>query len=206
MAFNPFTCPAAAALTALPDNTCPENFDQIVRAGIKRKGGSALFTVSGASPTIKTSSAWAAAMADTDDGKMILTPKFGGLTFPKAEPKWEGENDNLYPDGAGYLVPGDPIMVRMTFTGKSAALQTALDKLYAERGGLELFLINRFGMIWCKDDGFGFDVLSAGTTDMGSDGLNKPNQFDLILKLPFGWSRGFAGYTPSFDILTFTGS
>lgn len=197
--FAPFTCPAPTALTAIPNNVCPTNFDQIVELVFQRKQASPSFDTD----TIKASATWTSLAAATNSTKIIKTPKLGGIVFPKASPKIEGENDNLYPDGAGVMVAGDPITVTATLTSKGTATQEALDKLMAEGDGLWVYFINRFGTIFSKADFSGFEVLSVGVSDVGSEGLSKPDQFDIIFKLPYGWSRGRTASVPSFDILKF---
>lgn len=194
---DPFQCPAPATLTTVPDNVCPESFDQIVRAIFIRKGATAPFSTSAGADSIATKAKLLTLLAATDSTKAVITPKFGGLTIPKTEPAIEGLNDNLYPDGAGIVVPGGPVELRAILSNKGLTTKQALQKLTAESDGLQVLLINRFGHVILQSTGFGFPLLSVRCSSVGSEGLNKPNQFDLIMMLPFGWDNDYAIVKPT---------
>ncbi len=136
-------------------------------------------------------------LAATASTKVVLTPTFGGLTFPESVPTYEGQNDNLYPDGAGVLVPGNPVVTQMVFTNKDSATRMALKGLMSEGDGLWFYPVNRFGQIIMHTDGSGIEMLSPGISDMESEGLNKPNRFKLVFSLPYGWSDNLTIVTPT---------
>ncbi|WP_080057192.1 hypothetical protein [Spirosoma aerolatum] len=198
--FNPFVCPKSSALTTIPSTDCPIRWDQVIAFAVHRKGSS-LFTPT----TIKASSNWTDAIADTDDGKITLTPAFSGWTFPKSEITIEGENDNSTIGGLGSIGGGNVIRPVGTFRNKSSAAMKALSSYTAESSNdsapkVEVFFINVYGQIIANSDGTGFDATNITVTDTYSDGLKKDNMNDVSMSLPYGWSFDATLYTPSFDI------
>ncbi|MBD2705523.1 hypothetical protein IC229_33240 [Spirosoma sp. BT702] len=198
--FNPFVCPKPAALTTIPSTDCPVRWDQVIAMAFHRKG-TPIFT----STTIKATGTWTDAIADTDNGKVTLTPAFSGWTFPKSEITIEGENDNSTIGGMGSIGGGNVIRPMGTFRNKSSAAMKALSSYTSESSNdaapqVEVFFITVLNQIIANSDGTGFDATNIAVSDTYSDGLKKDNMNDISISLPYGWSFDATLFTPTFDI------
>lgn len=199
-----YECPLPTALTPIPATACPFRIDQIVALGIARASAGLItgFTPTSGISTL-TSSIITTAMADTDDGKLVLTPAFGGFAIAASEANIEGENDGATPFGAGIVNQSNTVVATGMFHDKSIAAIDAMRKLIAENAGrrMQFFFINRDGEVFLKNTGLGvygfnFFIGSRGTAYNTSD----KNNFRITL--PPDWDKGLQKATTDFDILT----
>ena len=81
------SCPAASALTTIPNVACAETFGQIQKVAfmrLKKADGTANSFVDGAGTGIDKLAAWTANIALTDGGKVVIAPDIQAMPVPLA--------------------------------------------------------------------------------------------------------------------------
>jgi hypothetical protein len=197
-----FTCPPPAALTAVPAQTCPERFDQVVRLFIQRKQSAPSFTAT----SILLQATWTPLLASITATKVIGTPLIPNMVIPTGEIIKEGGNDNT-------TINGIPKLAGQAFAPVTAQLQdankdvrAALRMLASESAvfpgftNLWAYFVNRFGQVIGSVNGSnveGFPIYNFFVGDVGTEGLNKSNIANLSFDLEPGWSNNAVIYTPT---------
>lgn len=194
-----FACPPKTTLTTIPDQNCPERFDQIIRFGLQRIQATPSFTAT----TIKTQATWTPLLTATDDTKMVLTPLIPGVTIPRGEIIKEGGNDNS-------TIGGIPRLGGRSFVANTAVLEdvekavrAALRELASDSAiqpgftNIWMYMFNRFGQIIANGDGAGIHAYNIFVGDVGSDGLNKPNTAAMSWDFAGGWSDNVSIFEPT---------
>lgn len=188
-----FSCPPAASIADIPEQTCPERFDQVVRLLLQRKQTSASFTTT----TGLVVATWTPLLTETDDTKIQGTPLFANAVIPRGELLKEGGNDNTTINGIPRLNGRGFVPVTLELQDVEAAVRTALRSYAADSAlqpgftNLSAYFVNRFGQIICKKDGtnlFGIDIYNFYVGDVGTDGLGKSNIANMSFDLAPGWS------------------
>ena len=142
-------CPAANALTTIPNVPCAENFGQIQKAAFQRlrqADGTANSFTSTASILLKAS--WTALMAATDGTKVVISPYINAPADSGGDARMSsGGNDDL--GGVATVLGGNPVQ----FDGQIRSVPQAVIKVMKElqceanAGNLGVFLFDENGNI-----------------------------------------------------------
>lgn len=193
-----FSCPPPAFLADVPDQSCPERYDQIVRFFFQRKQSSPSFS----DTTIKTQATWTPLLSANDDTKIIGSPLVPNVVIPTGEIIKEGGNDNTTINGIPKLGGRSFVGVTAQLQDVEAAVRTALRALASESAlqpgftNLWFYMVNRYNQIIAGSDGSGIEVYNVMVGDVGTEGLNKSNVANLSFDLAPGWSDNVAVFTP----------
>lgn len=203
-----FVCPPPTALASVPDQTCPERFDQIVKFFFQRKQTSPSFTTT----TVLLEATWTPLLVATDSTKIVKTPLVPNVVIPTGEVLKEGGNDNTTINGIPRLTGRGFVGATMQLQDVEAPVRAALRALAAESAlqpgftNLQMYMVNRFGQLIYNKSGsnvFGFDVYNLMVGDVGTEGLNKSNIANMSFDLAPGWSDSAAIISvPAFNLLT----
>ena len=147
-------CPAAAAITTIPNVSCPENFGQIQKVAfqrlVKADGTKNSFT-SSASILLKAS--WTALLAATDGSKIVVSPYINAPADSGGDARMtSGGNDDL--GGIPEVLGGNPV----EFTGSLRSVPQSVIKAMkplmceANAGNLGVFLFDENGKIEALQD------------------------------------------------------
>ena len=115
-------CPAAAAITTIPNVTCPENFGQIQTVAFQRltpaDGTKNKFS---STNSILLKASWTALMAAADGSKIVVSPYINAPADGGGDARMSsGGNDDL--GGAPEVLGGEPVQ----FTGQLRAIPQAV--------------------------------------------------------------------------------
>lgn len=144
-------CPAATALTTIPNVQCSENFGQIQKVAFQRlrkaDGTRNSFTNS-ASILLKAS--WTALLAAADGSKIVVSPYINAPADSGGDARLtSGGNDDL--GGVQEVLGGNPVQ----FDGQLRAIPQSVIKVMKElqceanAGNLGVFLFDENGNIQC---------------------------------------------------------
>ena len=152
-------CPAATALSTIPNVTCPENFGQIQKVAFQRlrqaNGTVNEFAGSGTplAPTIVNLSAWTALLASTSGTKIVVSPYINAPADSGGDARMSsGGNDDL--GGIPVVLGGNPVQ----FEGQLRAIPQSVIKTMkelmceAQAGNLGVFLFDENGNIEAIQD------------------------------------------------------
>lgn len=123
------TCPLPAALTTIPDNTCPIKLDRIRKFGVRRQYAFHSVTTGDASTVAqyKTLAEWADTLAAANIEKTLISGKIGEVTIvPGAAitSEFDGDTKNT----GSY----EPTTVNFQMSGMSSAQLAAMRALSCE--------------------------------------------------------------------------
>ena len=144
-------CPAASALTTIPNVACSENFGQIQKVAFQRlrkaDGTRNSFTNS-ASILLKAS--WTALLAAADGSKIVVSPYINAPADSGGDARMSsGGNDDL--GGIAEVLGGNPVQ----FDGQLRSIPQSVIKIMKElqceanAGNLGVFLFDENGNIQC---------------------------------------------------------
>ena len=144
-------CPAASALTTIPNVACSENFGQIQKVAFQRlrkaDGTRNAFT-SSASILLKAS--WTALLAAADGSKVVVSPYINAPADSGGDARMSsGGNDDL--GGIAEVLGGNPVQ----FDGQIRSVPQSVIKIMKElqceanAGNLGVFLFDENGNIQC---------------------------------------------------------
>lgn len=194
-----FTCPPAASLEAIPVQDCPEAFDQIVKIAFQRAQSPATFDAT----TIITQAPWTAALAASDDTKIVITPYLLGLTIPAGEILKEGGNDNSTINGVPKINGRGFVSIAAQLHNAKKEIRAAIRKLLSESAlqpgatNLWMYMFNRSNQIIANSDGSGIDAFNVLVGDVGTEGFNKDNIANFNIDLAPGWSDDVVIFKPT---------
>ena len=147
-------CPAAAAISTIPNVTCPENFGQIQKIAFQRlrkaDGTRNSFTTA-ASILLKAS--WTAQMAAEDGGKIVISPYVNSPADSGGDARRSsGGNDDL--GGISEVLGGNPVQFDGQFRSVPQSVIKTLKELMCEAnaGNLGVFLFDENGKIEAIQD------------------------------------------------------
>lgn len=153
------SCPAAAALTTIPNVACPENFGQIQKVAFQRlakaDGTKNAFVGSGTplAPTITLKASWTALLSAADGSKVVVSPYINAPTDGGGDARLSsGGNDDL--GGIPEVLGGNPV----TFEGSLRSVPQSVIKTMKElqceanAGNLGVFLFDENGNIEALQD------------------------------------------------------
>ena len=153
------SCPAAAALTTIPNVACPENFGQIQKVAFQRlakaDGTKNAFVGSGIplAATITLKASWTALLSAADGSKVVVSPYINAPTDGGGDARLSsGGNDDL--GGIPEVLGGNPV----TFEGSLRSVPQSVIKTMKElqceanAGNLGVFLFDENGNIEALQD------------------------------------------------------
>lgn len=147
-------CPAAAAITTIPNVTCPENFGQIQKVAFQRlrkaDGTRNSFTTS-ASILLKAS--WTAQLSAADGGKIVISPYINAPADSGGDARMtSGGNDDL--GGVPQVLGGNPVQFDGSLRSVPQSVIKAMKELQCEAnaGNLGVFLFDENGKIEALQD------------------------------------------------------
>ncbi len=199
-----FVCPNPATLASAPNPSCPVRFDQIQKMAIRRIGGRATVTTA----TILLAATITPLLSATDDTKLLISPWLLDLKIPNSEPLKEGGNDNTTINGVPRLTGLGFASVSFMLENVEAATAQAMRALASESANsvpgttnIEGFFITKDGRLILDNPSgttaYGFKLHNFVISDVGSEGLNKPNTFKGSFDLEPLWSKTFKVVTPT---------
>ena len=148
-------CPAAAALTTIPNVTCPENFGQIQKIAFQRlrkaDGTRNSFTNAAA---ITALASWTALLAAADGSKIVVSPYVNAPADSGGDARrTSGGNDDL--GGMSEVLGGNPVQFDGQFRSIPQSVIKALKELQCEANAsnLGVFLFDENGKIEAIKDG-----------------------------------------------------
>ena len=147
-------CPAAAAITTIPNVTCPENFGQIQKVAFQRlskaNGERNSFTTTA---DIKLKASWTALLSATDGSKVVVSPYINAPADSGGDARMtSGGNDDL--GGIPNVLGGNPVQ----FDGSLRSIPQSVIKVMkqlqceANAGNLGVFLFDENGKIEAIQD------------------------------------------------------
>lgn len=204
-----FDCPLPTELNDIDQPTCPEKFGQIQRLAFRMVQDPAAATPTFATVADLTDKTkWTAALAATDEMKIVITPFISGFVIPPGTPiKEEGNNNNTV-NGIALLQGWNNAAVTGRFLNLSTAIADqlrALTPFSAITPGftnLEMFMFTESGQIlyslW-KDavKPNGFEVFNFVVPSVGTEGLNKPNVHNMELEMLGTWDKKLGVANPT---------
>lgn len=148
-------CPAAAALTTIPNVTCPENFGQIQKIAFQRlrkaDGTKNQFT---SDTDITALANWTAKLAAADGSKIVVSPYVNAPADSGGDARrTSGGNDDL--GGMSEVLGGNPVQFDGQFRSIPQSVIKVLKELQCEAnaGNLGVFLFDENGKIEAIKDG-----------------------------------------------------
>ena len=147
-------CPAAAAITTIPNVACPENFGQIQKVAFQRllkaDGTKNSFTTS-ASILLKAS--WTALLAAADGSKIVVSPYINAPADSGGDARMtSGGNDDL--GGIPEVLGGEPVQFTGSLRSVPQSVIKAMKPLMCEAnaGNLGVYLFDENGKIEALQD------------------------------------------------------
>jgi hypothetical protein len=198
-------CPLGAALTAVPETSCPVDFGQIAKIAFQQVQSVSTFTAA----TIKVKANWTAALAASDATKIVLTPIVGNLVIPKSEILKEGGNDNTTFNGMPKVNGLGFVEVSCLLRSISDATKQALQALFAYSqiipgdSTLCAYFLTSDNKVISGAAGVAIPVFAVAVSDVGTEGFGKNNECDLKFFMQGGWSDGVIA-TAATDFKTLT--
>ena len=142
-------CPAAAAITDIPNVACPENFGQIQKVAFQRlrkADGTANVFTSTASILLKAS--WTALLSAADGSKIVVSPYINAPADSGGDARMtSGGNDDL--GGIPSVLGGNPVQFDGQIRSVPQSVIKAMKELQCEAnaGNLGVFLFDENGKI-----------------------------------------------------------
>jgi hypothetical protein len=205
-------CPLPAALTAIPQPTCPFKMDQIVRLAFQRRQpiGTPAFTTLVLAQTLAE---WTDYKAAVDSTKVVMSPIFTGFVIPNSEALTTGGGDNSTFNGIREYNGEGAVTVTGVFKNLPPASKNALELLSQESLASSVGVSNLTVFMWNRS-GYGFANNPSGTiyqgipvynfrvSTRGTEGFNAPDTVAFSFDLPGDWDAELVSFLPGFDPLT----
>ena len=144
-------CPAASALTTIPEVVCPENFGQIQKVAFQRlrqADGTVNKFTSSASILLKAS--WTALLAAANGTKIVVSPYINSPADSGGDARMTaGGNDDL--GGIPQVLGGEPVQFAGQLRSIPQSVIATIKELQCEAnaGNLGVFLFDENGKIEC---------------------------------------------------------
>jgi len=185
------TCPAAQAITCVPNASCPQDFGQIQKLIFQRvfSTGSTKNSLTLANAKLKAN--WTPLFAATAGTKAVITPYVEAPTADGGDPiTFGGGNDTV--GGVTKIVGRNPISMSFALRQYSQDIVKALKALQCE-SALGVYFVNNDGAIMGISDGTNFypiPIMDATffVSDLKLNGLDTPDQNDMQFNLLPNWS------------------
>ena len=199
------SCPAGAALPAVPNASCPQNWGQtqkiIFQRIFKTAGTKNSFTQSA---SIKQLSSWTALFSASDGTKCVITPYVEAPTADGGDAiTFGGGNDTV--GGTTKVIGRNPVNMSFVMRQMTQDVIKALKGLQCE-DELGVYLVNGDGQILAissSDNTYTpIPIRSLFISDLKLMGLDNPDENALSFSFLPNWSDDAVVVTPEFNPLT----
>ena len=199
------SCPAGAALPAVPNASCPQNWGQtqkiIFQRIFKTAGTKNSFTQSA---SIKQLSSWTALFSASDGTKCVITPYVEAPTADGGDAiTFGGGNDTV--GGTTKVIGRNPVNMSFVMRQMTQDVIKALKGLQCE-DELGVYLVNGDGQILAissSDNTYTpIPIRSLFISDLKLMGLDNPDENALSFSFLPNWSDDAKVVTPEFNPLT----
>ena len=199
------SCPAGAALPAVPNASCPQNWGQtqkiIFQRIFKTAGTKNSFTQSA---SIKQLSSWSALFSASDGTKCVITPYVEAPTADGGDAiTFGGGNDTV--GGTTKVIGRNPVNMSFVMRQMTQDVIKALKGLQCE-DELGVYLVNGDGQILAissADNTYTpIPIRSLFVSDLKLMGLDNPDENALSFSFLPNWSDDAKVVTPEFNPLT----
>ena len=199
------SCPAGAALPAVPNASCPQDFGQcqkiIFQRIFKTAGTKNSFTQSA---SIKQLSSWTTLFAASDGTKCVITPYVEAPTSDGGDAiTFGGGNDTV--GGTTRVIGRNPVNMSFVMRQMTQDVIKALKGLQCE-DELGVYLVNGDGQILALSSADNeytpIPIRSLFISDLKLMGLDNPDENALSFSFLPNWSDDAKVVTPEFNPLT----
>ena len=199
------SCPAGAALPAVPNASCPQDFGQVQKIIFQR-----IFKTAGTknsftqTASIKQLSSWTALFSASDGTKCVITPYVEAPTSDGGDAiTFGGGNDTV--GGTTKVIGRNPVNMSFVMRQMMQDVIKALKGLQCE-DELGVYLVNGDGQILAlspKDNEYTpIPIRSLFISDLKLMGLDNPDENSLSFSFLPNWSDDAKVVTPDFNPLT----
>ena len=199
------SCPAGAALPAVPNASCPQDFGQcqkiIFQRIFKTAGTKNSFTQSA---SIKQLSSWTTLFSASDGTKCVITPYVEAPTSDGGDAiTFGGGNDTV--GGTTRVIGRNPVNMSFVMRQMTQDVIKALKGLQCE-DELGVYLVNGDGQILALSSADNeytpIPIRSLFISDLKLMGLDNPDENALSFSFLPNWSDDAKVVTPEFNPLT----
>ena len=199
------SCPAGAALPAVPNASCPQNWGQtqkiIFQRIFKTAGTKNSFTQSA---SIKELSSWTTLFAASDGTKCVITPYVEAPTSDGGDAiTFGGGNDTV--GGTTKVIGRNPVNMSFVMRQMTQDVIKALKGLQCE-DELGVYLVNGDGQILALSSADNtytpIPIRSLFISDLKLMGLDTPDENALSFSFLPNWSDDVKVVAPEFNPLT----
>ena len=199
------SCPAGAALPAVPNASCPQDFGQcqkiIFQRIFKTAGTKNSFTQSA---SIKQLSSWTTLFSASDGTKCVITPYVEAPTSDGGDAiTFGGGNDTV--GGTTRVIGRNPVNMSFVMRQMTQDVIKALKGLQCE-DELGVYLVNGDGQILALSSADNeytpIPIRSLFVSDLKLMGLDNPDENALSFSFLPNWSDDAKVVTPDFNPLT----
>ena len=201
MSFLTCDCPLSTAISAITASDCGENFGQIQKVIVQRKG----YIFDGtAGKDIEVLADWQTVFAAIDATKAQITPYLSSAIITGGEKITNGGGDNSTLNGEAELVGMNPSTFTSIMKSLTSAQIAELSSFNCEKA-LVVYFVNESGKIIAKDltggSYTGFTISSFFAGEKSNNGYATLDENPLDFTIKKGWSCEYAIITPAFDPL-----
>ena len=198
------SCPAGAALPAVPNASCPQDFGQVQKIIFQR-----IFKTAGTknsftqSASIKELSSWTTLFAASDGTKCVITPYVEAPTSDGGDAiTFGGGNDTV--GGTTKVIGRNPVNMSFVMRQMTQDVIKALKGLQCE-DELGVYLVNGDGQILALSSADNtytpIPIRSLFISDLKLMGLDNPDENALSFSFLPNWSDDAVVVTPDFNPL-----
>lgn len=199
------SCPAGAALPAVPNASCPQDFGQVQKIIFQR-----IFKTAGTknsftqSASIKDLSSWTTLFAASDGTKCVITPYVEAPTSDGGDAiTFGGGNDTV--GGTTKVIGRNPVNMSFVMRQMTQDVIKALKGLQCE-DELGVYLVNGDGQILALSSADNtytpIPIRSLFISDLKLMGLDNPDENALSFSFLPNWSDDAKVVSPDFNPLT----
>ena len=199
------SCPAGAALPAVPNASCPQDFGQVQKIIFQR-----IFKTAGTknsftqTASIKQLSSWSALFSASDGTKCVITPYVEAPTSDGGDAiTFGGGNDTV--GGTTKVIGRNPVNMSFVMRQMTQDVIKALKGLQCE-DELGVYLVNGDGQILAISSAENtytpIPIRSLFISDLKLMGLDNPDENALSFSFLPNWSDDAKVVTPEFNPLT----
>ena len=199
------SCPAGAALPAVPNASCPQDFGQVQKIIFQR-----IFKTAGTknsftqTASIKQLSSWTALFSASDGTKCVITPYVEAPTSDGGDAiTFGGGNDTV--GGTTKVIGRNPVNMSFVMRQMTQDVIKALKGLQCE-DELGVYLVNGDGQILALSSADNeytpIPIRSLFISDLKLMGLDNPDENALSFSFLPNWSDDVKVVTPGFNPLT----
>ena len=199
------SCPAGAALPAVPNASCPQDFGQVQKIIFQR-----IFKTAGTknsftqTASIKQLSSWNTLFTASDGTKCVITPYVEAPTSDGGDAiTFGGGNDTV--GGTTKVIGRNPVNMSFVMRQMTQDVIKALKGLQCE-DELGVYLVNGDGQILAlssADNAYTpIPIRSLFISDLKLMGLDNPDENSLSFSFLPNWSDDAKVVTPDFNPLT----